>query len=114
MVKNLILIAIIDDHQLVRETWKFLLETDPYLQVIALCSSGAEAIEAAVTLNPDIMLMDINMHPMNGFEATSEVLKVNPSIKIIGVSVNNQVSYARNILDAGARDMSLKIPAARK
>ncbi|WP_423803144.1 response regulator [Paraflavisolibacter caeni] len=46
-------------------------------------------MEAAVPLNPDIMLMDINMHPMNGFEATSEVLKVNPQIKIIGVSVNN-------------------------
>lgn len=46
--------------------------------------------------------MDINMEPMNGFEATAEVLKRNPGIKIIGVSVNNQVSYARNLLKVGA------------
>jgi two-component system, NarL family, invasion response regulator UvrY len=103
MNQNTIRIVLTDDHQLVRETWKLLIETDPFLKVIAQCSSGAEAINAAITLNPDIILMDVNMHPMNGFEATIEILKANPAIKIIGISVNNQVSYARNMLEAGAR-----------
>lgn len=103
MNQNLIRIILTDDHQLVRETWKLLIETDPLLEVIAECSTGEEAINAAVQLNPDIILMDINMEPMNGFEATGEILKRNPSVKIIGVSVNNQVSYARNMLEAGAR-----------
>jgi two-component system, NarL family, invasion response regulator UvrY len=103
MDKAQIRIVITDDHQMVRETWKLLLETDARLIVIAQCSSGAEAIEAAVTLSPDIMLMDINMEPMNGFEATSEILKRVPSMKIIGVSVNNEVTYVNNILEAGAR-----------
>ena len=103
MNQNMIRIILTDDHQLVRETWKFLIETDPLLKVIAQCSSGAEAIDAVVLLNPDIVLMDINMYPMNGFDATVEILKRNPLTKIIGVSVNNQVSYARNMLEAGAR-----------
>ena len=99
----LIRIVLTDDHQLVRETWKLLIETDDRLKVIAQCSSGPEAIEAAVTLNPDVLLMDINMYPMNGFEATVEILKRNPAIKIIGVSVNNQITYARTMLEAGAK-----------
>ena len=103
MNQNQIRIILTDDHQLVRETWKLLIETDPMLKVIAECSSGAEAIDAAVSLNPDVILMDINMDPMNGFEATSEILKRNPSAKIIGVSVNSQVYYARNMLEAGAK-----------
>jgi DNA-binding NarL/FixJ family response regulator len=103
MPLNLIRIVLTDDHQLVRETWKLIIETDPTLTVVAQCASGAEAIEAAITLNPDIILMDVNMHPMNGFEATTEILQKNPEIKIIGISVNNQVSYARNMLEAGAR-----------
>jgi two-component system, NarL family, invasion response regulator UvrY len=103
MPQNLVRIVLTDDHEIVREAWKLLIETDPSLKVIAQCSSGAEAIEAAVTINPDIMLMDINMQPMNGFEATTEILQRNPEIKIIGVSINNQVSYARNMLEAGAK-----------
>lgn len=103
MNQNLIRIILTDDHQLVRETWKLIIETDPLLKVIAECSSGAEAIDAAISLNPDIILMDINMDPMNGFDATIEILKTNPLAKIIGLSVNNQVSYARNMLDAGAK-----------
>jgi two-component system, NarL family, invasion response regulator UvrY len=103
MDQDKIRIVLTDDHQMVRETWKLLLETDARLVIIAQCSSGAEAIDAAITLTPDIMLMDINMEPMNGFEATSEILKRVPTMKIIGVSVNNEPSYANHILTAGAR-----------
>lgn len=103
MNQNKISIVLTDDHQMVRETWKLLLETDLRFTVVAQCSSGAEAIDAAVSLKPDIMLMDINMHPMNGFEATAEILKRNPEIRIIGVSVNNQPSYVQNMLQSGAK-----------
>ena len=103
MNQNIIRIVLTDDHQMVRETWKLLIETDARLKVIAQCSSGAEAIDAAVALNPDIVLMDVNMYPMNGFEATIEILRRNPAVKVIGVSVSNQVTYARNMLQVGAR-----------
>lgn len=102
MNQNPIRIVLTDDHQMVRETWKLLIETDSRLKVIAQCSSGAEAIDAAITLNPDIILMDVNMYPMNGFEATAEILRQNPAVKVIGVSVSNQVAYARNMLQVGA------------
>ncbi len=96
-------IVIADDHQLVRQTWKLILEQDKRFYIVAECSNGAEAIKAAIKLVPDIILMDINMHPVNGFEATKKILKQAPSVKIIGISVNNQPSYARNMLQLGAK-----------
>ncbi len=100
---NKIRVILVDDHKMIRETWKMLLESDKRISVVAECSSGQEAIEKAASLNPDVMLMDINMTPMNGFEATREIVKQNPEIKIIGVSINNQPVYLRNMLQAGAK-----------
>lgn len=80
-----------------------LLEKDPRIKVVAECASGEEAITMAGALLPDVMLMDINMQPINGFEATRAILQNNPQIKVIGVSINNQPSYARNMMELGAR-----------
>lgn len=96
-------VVIVDDHQMIRETWRFLLERDDRLDVVAECASGAEAIECAAVDNPDVMLMDINMAPVNGFEATRKILKKHPNINIIGLSVNDQPGYARNMLQLGAK-----------
>ena len=103
MKSERIRIIIVDDHPLIRETWKLLLELDERFIVIAECTSGGEAINAADQHAPDIILMDINMHPVNGFEATRKIVKQNPTVKIIGMSVNNQPSYARNMLQLGAK-----------
>jgi DNA-binding NarL/FixJ family response regulator len=100
---NTIRVVIVDDHHMVRETWKMILQSSEGIDVIGECSSGAEAIASAASLNPDIMLMDINMAPVNGFEATRKILKTNSSIKIIGVSVNNQPGYAKNLIQLGAK-----------
>jgi two-component system, NarL family, invasion response regulator UvrY len=88
---------------MVRETWKMLLETHHGIDVIEECASGSEAIDVAPSLNPHVILMDVNMTPVNGFEATRKILKTAPHIKIIGVSVNNQPGYARNMLQLGAK-----------
>jgi DNA-binding NarL/FixJ family response regulator len=108
MEQDKIRIIIVDDHKIVRETWKLILEQDDRFAIIAECSNGAEAIETVVRLNADIVLMDINMHPINGFEATKKIVKQNPSVKIIGISVNNQPSYARNMLQLGAKGFVTK------
>jgi DNA-binding NarL/FixJ family response regulator len=71
--------------------------------VVKECSSGSEAIHEATTSDAHVILMDINMAPVNGFEATRKILKTSPHLKIIGVSVNNQPSYARNIMQLGAK-----------
>ncbi|HEV8508127.1 MAG TPA: response regulator transcription factor [Chitinophagaceae bacterium] len=101
-------IVIVDDHQIMRETWRLILEQDPRFSIVAECRSGAEAIKTANDLHFDVMLMDINMHPVNGFEATRKILNKHPSIRIIGMSVNNQPSYARNMLKLGAKGFVTK------
>jgi DNA-binding NarL/FixJ family response regulator len=96
-------VFIVDDHDMVRETWKMLLQSCDDIEVIKDCASGAEAIDIAHTLDPHVILMDINMSPVNGFEATRKILKRSPHIRIIGISVNNQPGYAKNIMQLGAR-----------
>ena len=96
-------LAIVDDHEMIRKTWKMILQRDDRIEVIAECSSGMEAIECAEKYSPDVMLMDINMSPVNGFEATEKISQRFPDIKIIGISINNQPAYARNLMQLGAK-----------
>ena len=103
MNKEPIRIMLVDDHKIVRKSWKNLLENNPRFQVIADCDNGQTAIEQAEELIPDIMLVDINMSPLNGFTVTERVLETNPAIKIIGLSVNNQPKYAIKMVELGAR-----------
>lgn len=101
-VGSKITILIVDDHKLIRDTWSFILNSDPRFQVIAETDSGQDAIGLAETNHPDIILMDINMSPMNGFEATKEIRKVSPTSKVIGVSMHSQPAYAKKMLQVGA------------
>ena len=96
-------IMLVDDHQIVRQSWKSLLENNPRFKVIADCDNGESAIEQAEKLIPDIMLVDINMSPLNGFAVTERIMETTPSIKIIGLSVNNQPKYAIRMIELGAR-----------
>lgn len=97
-----ITILIVDDHKLIRDTWSFILNSDPRFQVIAETDSGEKAIALAESHLPDIILMDINMSPMNGFEATKEIRKLSTDSKIIGVSMHSQPAYAKKMLQMGA------------
>ena len=107
-MKKKIRIVLVDDHETVRESWKFFLEKDERFVVIAQCKNGREAVEQAQSLMPDIMLMDINMSVMNGFEATQKIIEQTPSVKIIGLSVNNHAGYAAKLLELGARGFVTK------
>jgi DNA-binding NarL/FixJ family response regulator len=101
MEKITILIA--DDHTLVRETWSFILNTDPRFQVIAECSSGEEAVELVLQLQPQVVIMDINLPGINGIEATRQIHTRLPGTRILGVSMHTQPNYARKMLQNGAR-----------
>jgi two-component system, NarL family, invasion response regulator UvrY len=105
---NPIRIILVDDHPLARESWRMLLNYDARFSVIHECDNGRDAIESAERLVPDLMLVDINMHPVNGFEVAQKVLEKNPAVKIIGISVNNQPSYANRMLEIGARGFVTK------
>lgn len=97
-----ITILIADDHTLVRETWSFILNTDPRFSVIAESGSGEEAVELARELRPNIVIMDINLPGMNGIEATQLIRKFSPGSKVLGVSLHTQPTYARKMMQKGA------------
>lgn len=101
MEKISILIA--DDHKLIRETWSFILNNDARFTVVAECGDSEQAVEMARTKKPQIVLMDINMTPISGFEATEKIRKVSPGSKVIGVSMHSQPAYAKKMLQIGAR-----------
>lgn len=94
-------VILVDDHQVVRDSWKFLLDRDPRFAIVAQCKDGEEAIAKALEMVPDVILMDINMTPINGFEATKAIVEKSSTVRIIGVSANNHPSYAQKILDLG-------------
>ena len=98
-----ITILLVDDHKLIRDSWSFILNSDPRFRVIGETSTGNEAIEIAKSVKPQIILMDVNMSPMNGFDATREIHKYSPGSKIIGVSMHSMPAYARRMLQLGAR-----------
>ena len=85
-----------------------LLDNNPRFQVISICENGQSAIEEAQKLNPDIMLIDVNMSPVNGFTVTEKVMQLKLPVKIIGLSINNQFTYANRLLGLGARGFITK------
>ncbi|MGK2861868.1 MAG: response regulator [Chitinophagaceae bacterium] len=101
-------IILVDDHKAIRDSWKALLEQDNRFLVVEECEDGSDAIQAAHRLIPDIILMDINMKHVNGFEATKKISESLPSVKIIGLSVNNHPGYAAKMLSLGARGFVTK------
>jgi DNA-binding NarL/FixJ family response regulator len=101
-------IILVDDHDLIRESWKQLLGTETRFKVIEVYKNGVEAVEQVINLLPDIVLMDINMTPITGFEATEKILRSFPSAKIIGISVNNNPRYSHKMLSLGAKGFVTK------
>lgn len=97
-----ITIMLVDDHKLIRESWAFILNSDSRFKVIGETSDVNEAIEISKDKKPDIILMDINMNPINGFEATKLVRKFVPGSKVIGISMHSMPTYAKKMLQMGA------------
>ena len=96
-------ILIVDDHTLIRETWSFLLGRNDNFEVISEVGDGQTAIEIARDKRPNIVLLDINMSPLNGFDVLKMIRKLSPGSKVIGVSMHSQPAYAKKMLRLGAR-----------
>jgi PAS domain S-box-containing protein len=95
-------ILLVDDHALVRQGMRGLLEVQPDFLVVGEAQNGLEAIESTRTLRPDIIVMDVNMPKMNGIEATRSIVREFPSIPIIGLSVQEDKHVQGLMLEAGA------------
>lgn len=94
---------IVDDHTLIRETWSFLLGRNENFEVIAELGDGQKAIDIARDKRPQIVLLDINMAPLNGFDVLKMIRKLSPGSKVIAVSMHSQPAYAKKMLRLGAK-----------
>jgi two-component system, NarL family, invasion response regulator UvrY len=98
-----ITVLIVDDHTLIRETWSFLLGRNENFEVIAEAGDGQKAIDIARDKRPNIVLLDINMTPLNGFDVLKMIRKQSPGSKVIAVSMHSQPAYAKKMLRMGAK-----------
>ena len=93
----------VDAHTLIRETWSFLLGRNENFEVIAEVGDGQKAIDIARDKRPNIVLLDINMTPLNGFDVLKMIRKQSPGSKVIAVSMHSQPAYAKKMLRMGAK-----------
>ncbi len=101
-------VMIVDDHNLVREGLKAVFEQGDEVEVIGEAGSGEEAVEMASKLEPDVILMDINMPGMNGIQATRAIRDSNPDAKVVILTMLDQEGYVYEAVKAGATGYMLK------
>jgi len=101
-------ILLVDDHAVVRQGFKMILDAQSDMEIVGEAANGREAVELAAQLRPDIVVMDVAMPELNGIEATRRVIAVDPHIRVIALSMHKDSVYVREILRAGARGYLLK------
>ena len=95
-------VLLVDDHVLVREGIRSLLQLYEDIEVVGEAGDGKEAIQKTRELEPDIVVMDISMPSMGGIEATRQIIKESPAARIVVLSRYDNLGYARSLLKAGA------------
>jgi DNA-binding NarL/FixJ family response regulator len=106
-------LLVADDHEIVRKGVRCLLEAQPGWQVMAEASNGREAVEQAKRLKPDVAVLDIGMPSLNGLEAARQMLKNDPHIKIVILTMHDSDNLIREVLKVGARGYVAKSHAIR-
>ena len=101
-------ILVADDHGIVRQGLVSLIEKQPNIDVVGEAKDGQEALELAKELSPDIVIMDVSMPNLNGADATRLILRDNPGIRVIALSMHTEKHIVRAILQAGATAYVLK------
>jgi DNA-binding NarL/FixJ family response regulator len=106
-------ILLADDHEIVRRGLSALLKAQPDWEVCGEASNGREAVEKALKLKPEIVILDIGMPSLNGLEATRQIVKANSQIKVLILTLHDSDQVVQEVLNAGARGFLLKSDAAR-
>jgi DNA-binding NarL/FixJ family response regulator len=106
-------ILVADDHEVVRRGLCALLRNQPEWEVCGEAGDGREAVEKVLTLKPEVVILDIGMPNLNGLEATRQILKTNPRIKVLVLTLHDSDQVVQEVLNAGARGFLLKTDAAR-
>ena len=101
-------VVLVDDHALVRQGFRRILEDDPEIAVVGEASNGLDAIALVKKADPDVVVMDMAMPEMNGLHATMELVKQRPGTRVLILSMYSDEQYVRNALDSGAKGYILK------
>jgi DNA-binding NarL/FixJ family response regulator len=110
----MIRVLIADDHGVVAEGLKHLVEAQPDMKVIACVGDGREAVRLAGEARPDVVLMDLSMPELNGAEATRAIVQRDPKCRVIVLSMYSEREYVRRALKAGAAGYVVKRSAAKE
>jgi DNA-binding NarL/FixJ family response regulator len=105
-IKTRVLVA--DDHAIVRQGLRALLEAEADFEVVGEAADGREAVRKALIMHPDVVIMDLSMPRMNGLEATARIVKECPSIRVVALTMHSSEEYVCSLLKAGARGYLLK------
>jgi len=96
-------IILVDDHKLVTEAWTALLSLDENLSVVGAANSAEAALDLCLSLMPDVVLMDVNLHDSNGMDATEMICNRIAKIKVIGLSLHDDIAIVKGLMSKGAR-----------
>jgi len=105
-LKKRVLLA--DDHAVVRNGFRMLLNAQEDLEVVGEAANGREAVNMAGSLQPDLVVMDVTMPELNGIEATRRICELAPRTRVLALSMHKDGVYVREILKAGAKGYLLK------
>ncbi|MDY6918534.1 MAG: response regulator transcription factor [Chloroflexota bacterium] len=101
-------VVVADDHTIVRQGLRSLLEDEPDIKVVGEADDGRSAVDVVQELKPDVVVMDLAMPGMNGVEATRQIRTSQPSVKVIALSMYSDEGFVHGVLDAGAAGYLLK------
>jgi DNA-binding NarL/FixJ family response regulator len=110
---NRLRILVADDHEIVRRGLVSLIKSHPDWEVCAEANNGRQAVEKTSESKPDIAILDIGMPVLNGLEATRQILREHPGIRVLILTITDSDQAVQAVLDAGARGFLLKSDAAR-
>lgn len=105
-------VLLVDDHRLMREGLRKILEGTPGIQVVGEAEDGQSALAAVAASRPDVVVMDVGMKGMNGIEATQRLRKEQPQVRVVALSTHADKRYVRNMIRAGAAAYVLKESAS--
>jgi DNA-binding NarL/FixJ family response regulator len=102
-------VLLVDDEAMIRTGLRMVLEAESDIEVVGEAGDGAQAVTAAATLRPDVILMDVRMPRLDGLAATQQILAADSTVKVVVLTTFNEDSYVRDALRLGASGFLLKV-----